>query len=345
MPSRAQAKLASRGVSVRLRGTDDLGQTVDQTETTASDGTFTFGNLRPGTYSLTETQPTTPFYFDGLDAAGSLGGLTGNDAITNIAVTPGQSGSDYRFGELPPADPIGYVYVDANNNGVRDTGEPPIPGVLITVTGTNDLGQSVLLTDTTDSQGDTSLPICERERTASPKPNPPATVDGQEQNGTPAATIGNDYFDGLTLTWGQLAGDYNFGELAFGRLAGRVYVDTNRSGRSEHGRWESRVSLITLTGQDIGGNPVLLTQTTGPQGEYAFDNLVPGLYRLTETQPTNYLDGTDTVGSLGGQLLPDAVDQVFLGINDDGVSYDFGENGLLPGLITKQYFLARNRPS
>ena len=62
------------GVSVRLSGIDDLGQTVDQTETTASDGTFAFGNLRPGTYSLTETQPTTPFYFDGLDTAGSLGG-------------------------------------------------------------------------------------------------------------------------------------------------------------------------------------------------------------------------------------------------------------------------------
>ena len=265
--------------------------------------------------------------------------------ITNIAITPGQSGSDYRFGELPPADPTGYVYVDANNNGVRDTGEPPIPGVLITVTGTNDLGQSVLLTDTTDSQGRYQFAYLRPGTYRITETQPASYIDGQEQNGTPAATIGNDYFDGLTLTWGQLAGDYNFGELAFGRLAGRVYVDTNRSGLSD--AWEMGIPgvVITLTGQDIGGNPVLLTQTTDPQGDYAFDNLVPGLYRLTETQPTNYLDGIDPVGSLGGQLLPDAVDQVLLSVNDDGVSYDFGENGLLPGLINKQYFLARNRPN
>ncbi len=333
------------GVSVRLSGIDDLGQTVDQTATTASDGTFAFENLRPGTYSLTETQPTTPFYFDGLDTAGSLGGSAGNDAITNIAITPGQLGSDYRFGELPPADPTGFVYVDANNNGVRDTGEPPIPGVLITVTGIDDLGQAVLLTDTTDSQGRYQFAYLRPGTYRITETQPASYIDGQEQNGTPAATIGDDYFDGLTLTWGQLAGDYNFGELAFGRLAGRVYVDTNRSGLSD--AWEMGIAgvVITLTGQDIGGNSVLLTQTTDAQGEYAFDNLVPGLYRLTETQPTNYLDGLDTVGSLGGQLLPDAVDQVILSVNDDGVSYDFGENGLLPGLINKQYFLARNRPT
>ena len=38
-----------------------------------------------------------------------------------------------------------------------------------------------------------------------------------------------------------------------------------------------------------------------------------------------------------------AHDQIFLNANDDGIDYDFGENGLLPGLITKQLFLARNR--
>ena len=333
------------GVSVQLSGIDDLGQTVDQATTTASDGTFAFDNLRPGTYTLTETQPTSPYYFDGLDAPGSLGGTAGNDTITNVVITPGQQGSDYRFGELPPADPTGYVYVDANNNGVRDAGEPPIPGVLITVTGTDDLGQPVLLTDTTDSQGHYQFAYLRPGTYRITETQPASYIDGQEQNGTPVAIVGNDYFDGLTLTWGQVAGDYNFGELAFGRLAGRVYVDTNRSGLSD--AWEMGIAgvLITLTGQDIGGNPVLLTQTTDSTGGYTFDNLVPGLYRITETQPTNYLDGLDTVGSLGGQLLPDAVDQVLLSVNDEGLSYDFGEDGLLPGLINKQYFLARNRPA
>jgi fimbrial isopeptide formation D2 family protein/uncharacterized repeat protein (TIGR01451 family) len=333
------------GVSVTLRGTDDLGQTVDRTATTAGDGTFAFDNLRPGSYTLTELQPAAPYYFDGFDAAGSLGGLAGSDEITNIAIATGQAGTDYRFGELPPADPVGYVYVDANNNGVRDAGEPPIPGVLITVTGTDDLGQPVLLTDTTDTQGRYQFAYLRAGTYRISETQPAGYVDGQEQNGTPAALAGNDFFDALTLAWGQWAGDYNFGERAFGRLSGRVYVDTNRDGVSDG--WEAGIAgvVITLSGQDIGGNPVLDSRVTGPQGEYSFDNLVPGLYRLSETQPPDYLDGLDRVGTLGGQLLPDAVDEILLNVNDDGLAYDFGENGLVPGLINKQYFLARNRRS
>ena len=275
---------------------------------------------------------------------GSLGGVVGNDQITGITITAGAAGVDYLFGELPPADPVGYVYVDANNNGVRDPGEPPIPGVLITVTGTDDLGQPVSLTDTTDSNGFYQFQYLRRGTYQITETQPAGYIDGQEQNGTPPAIVGNDIFDGLALTWGQFAGDYNFGELAFGSLAGRVYVDANQNGQSDRirdgnprrrrSRSPARTSAAILCCEQPPPDPT---------GDYTFDDLVPGTYRIAETQPTSYVDGPDQVGSLGGVLLPDAVDQIFLAVNDAGIDYDFGENGLLPGLITKQYFLARNR--
>ena len=37
--------------------TDDLGNPVTLTTTTAADGTYSFSNLRPGVYKVTETQP------------------------------------------------------------------------------------------------------------------------------------------------------------------------------------------------------------------------------------------------------------------------------------------------
>ncbi len=47
----------------------------------------------------------------------------------------------------------GYVYIDGNNNGVRDPGETGIPSVPVTLTGTATGGGSVNLSTTTDSTG------------------------------------------------------------------------------------------------------------------------------------------------------------------------------------------------
>ena len=61
-----------------MSGTNGLGQTITATTTTASDGTYSFstdsnGNaLRPGTYTITETQPTG--YLAGTASVGTVNG-------------------------------------------------------------------------------------------------------------------------------------------------------------------------------------------------------------------------------------------------------------------------------
>ena len=50
------------------------GRRIPMTATTTNaSGAYSFGNLRPGTYTLTETQPAG--LLDGKDTAGSLGGV------------------------------------------------------------------------------------------------------------------------------------------------------------------------------------------------------------------------------------------------------------------------------
>jgi hypothetical protein len=82
---------------------------------------------------------------------------------------------------------------------------------------------------------------------------------------------------------------------------------------------------VTLAGTDDLGNPVSQTQTTDASGAYLFLGLRPGTYRVTEAQPVGYLQGRNAVGTAGGSIV--AVDQfaVPLGVQVDGLNYNFGE--------------------
>ena len=56
-----------------------------------------------------------------------------------------------------------------------------------------------------------------------------------------------------------------------------------------------------------------------------FAGLRPGTYRVDEAQPAGYLDGKDTLGSLGGTVGPDRFLGIGVGQNVAGVNYNFGE--------------------
>jgi hypothetical protein len=87
------------GVTITLTGTDSAGNAVTLTTTTSSTGQYCFLALRPGTYTVRETQPTA--YLDGLDTQGTPGtGTTGNDVFTSIVLGAGVNGINNNFGEL-----------------------------------------------------------------------------------------------------------------------------------------------------------------------------------------------------------------------------------------------------
>jgi hypothetical protein len=99
------------GVTVTLSGTDDRGHPVTLTQQTDGDGLYFFGNLRPGSYYLTETQPAG--YSQGIDRVGTwqgtaLGSLSGTDQFfvtfgSEDYAALGTAGINYNYGERPPS--------------------------------------------------------------------------------------------------------------------------------------------------------------------------------------------------------------------------------------------------
>ena len=64
--------------------------------------------------------------------------------------------------------------------------------------------------------------------------------------------------------------------------------------------------------------------TTDENGFYSFSNLAAGTYHLAETQPPQYTDGQDTIGTQGGTTGNDYFD-VTLGWGVNGLFNNFGE--------------------
>ncbi len=87
------------GVAIALSGTDIVGRSVSQTTTTDASGNYSFSNLQPGTYTITQTQP------DGFRSAvsnpGTAGGTAGDNTISTIALTSGTNSTGNNFGEIP----------------------------------------------------------------------------------------------------------------------------------------------------------------------------------------------------------------------------------------------------
>src|SRR5262249_51213464 len=109
-------------------------------------------------------------------------------------------------------------------------------------------------------------------------------------------------------------------------LAGVVYVDANNDGIPEVNEVGIGGVLVTLTGFDILGDPVVATATTSLTGAYIFSGLRAGTYTLTESPPSSYVAGKTRVGSQGGSVtVPGQLGAIVLGSGARGTGYDFGE--------------------
>ncbi len=309
------------GATVELTGTDDLGAAVSFSTTTASDGSYSFGNLRPGTYTITETQPAG--FIDGADGVGTAGGDNSiNDTTSSIALAPDTDATGYDFGELDGASIAGAVVDDGGN---------PIESVTITLTGTDDLGAPVTLSTTTAADGTYLFEGLRPGTYTITETQPAAYGDGGETAGTAGGTVANDSISNIVLGSGDTETGYDFDETR-GSLTGTVYEDTNNNGTHDTGEPAIAGVTIRLTGVDDYGTPIALLTTTAANGTYTFTSLIAGNYAIRETQPTSYFDGIDTVGTAGGTLGNDDITAITLPGGANATGYDFGE--LLASSIT-----------
>lgn len=321
------------GMVVTLAGTDDQGNSVNTSVNTGTSGLYTFPDLRPGTYAVTIT-PISGMTHVGAqigDKGGNAGGGSGPSvgsgvkdatAITNITLVAGDKGLNYNFGQSGEGL-SGKVYVDLNGNGVLDAGEPGIQGVKIVLSGMTKDGRQVCdvispqpCATTTGADGGYSfvgLPESDaagytlKEQAQSDAPLN-RYADGEETVGSLGGNKSvNDQISGIKLA-GTFGSNYNFGEKGID-LPGRVFVDSN--GDTQPGAGEPGLPgvTITLSGTTVDGQDVCTvlaaqgrscTVLTGGDGKFKFPGLPAGNYTLTETQPKDYANSSNTPSNAGG---------------------------------------------
>ncbi len=210
------------------------------------------------------------------------------------------------------------------SGSVVDNNGDPIPGVTINLTGTS------TGTTTTNATGDyTFTGLGDGTYTVS-EVQPAKYDDGPDTAGTIGGTPTgdasvNDVISGITLVAGDDSIDNDFAEVIRpGSISGSV-VDNN--GDPIEG------VTITLSGTSAG------SMTTLANGTYAFTGLAPGTYTVTETQPTAFGDGAESVGTIDGTPTGDAsvndvISAIVLGSGDDSIDNDFAEVILVPGTIS-----------
>ncbi len=196
--------------------------------------------------------------------------------------------------DVGPSSLTVRAYVDADGSGTFDTGDTPLGG------------ETILLTGPTGSSG----PMVSRSATTSAEGL--ATFDGLEP-GSYSLSYDGDVPAGATLAGPttpvvvaqtvQQALETEFRFVSFpGGIAGVLYRDENANGVFDEGDTPAPgIPVAVYAGASAEGEPVAET-TTSPGGAYEFDGLRPGTYTVVFSPfPTMELEGgssmTVTVGA------------------------------------------------
>ena len=254
------------GVKITLEGEDDDGNKVTRDTVTDKNGDYTFDNLPPGKYTV--TQPTQPQgTSNGQTTGGSVGGGKGSavtdpiSTITGITLGSGTQSKENNFAELTQDRTItGKVFLDLNDDGTPVTGEPGIDGQEIVLTGTDINGQAIpprsVFTDKDGNFTLTGLPagtyILSQPR------QPPGTLPGKTVAGSAGGSVTAvgtpSVISVIDLTTQQYSLDNYFAELPTPDLViGKTHAPTQLLAASS--------GVYTLTVGNIGLGPTVGTVT------------------------------------------------------------------------------------
>ena len=242
------------------------GSTVNAT-TTAADGSYKFANLVPGTYALSEVAK------EGWEQTVPQGSYTVE--LTNADVT----GKD--FGNRGNLSISGQKYYDVNGNGVQDADEPGIPGGSVSLVENG----KVVANTTTDENGMYSFKGILPGTYTINDPVPGGLI--LTTSSTITVTITSSVV--LKANFG-IVGPYSISGMKFNDIDGDGLKGGSEGGVSG---WD-----MVLTGTTWFGKPLpARTTTTGADGSYKFEKLLPGTYKVSETSRTGWTQTAPTSGS------------------------------------------------
>lgn len=146
----------------------------------------------------------------------------------------------------------------------------------------------------------------------------------------------------------------------FASLSGFVYCDVDNSGTYNNNEDKIRDVLIILDGLidpidpelpeaqawDVGQRPLdpgeketlQMIAWTDSKGNYKFENILPGIYTITEVTPYMFIEGkANAPGNLGGTTVTsNQFANVVITAKAAGTGYNFGEWGLRTKYLSKR---------
>jgi len=298
-----ESPLANVTVTLLYAGADGIFGTEDDSETnevTAADGSYSFTGLVPGNYRVAETDPSGTVSL--ADADG------GNPNIISVAgLLPNQNVVARDFEDTQPNRYLGdRLWLDLDNDGVQDAGEPGISNVTVRLYSAGADGilgsadDALVASDTTDALGEYKF-----ESLA------PATYRVAVDTATlPAGYVAHPTFDldgvgtdssaVVELDAGAGRLDVDFGYYPRAVIGNLVWEDLDGNGVQDGG--EPGLTNVTVRLYDSVSNLVASVQTD-TNGVYAFTNLLPGTYYVQTVPPTGY---TNTLVQAGGDSSLDS---------------------------------------
>jgi hypothetical protein len=140
------------GVTVVLRDSDG---NIVATTTTDSNGDYSFAGLPDGTYTVDVTDSGN--VLNGLWHSTGLNPGDDNNSQSDpytVTVSGGQTNATADFGYYGAPAALGnFVWLDLDNDGIQDSNEPGIGGVVVTLTVDYPNGDSVTVATVTDANG------------------------------------------------------------------------------------------------------------------------------------------------------------------------------------------------
>jgi hypothetical protein len=259
-----------------LNGTAGNGTPVTLTTTTNGAGLYLFSGLQPGTYNVTFGTPAGGYTLSPQDQGGNdatdSDAAPGTQQTINTVLVSGESDLTWDAGFYKKASIGDFVWADLDADGIQDGGEPGIPNVTVTLTGTDGNGNPVNLTTTTDGNGAYLFPnlVPGTYKLTFTSPGAPWIVTPQDQGGNDAADSDINSGTLMTVTTVLTSGEndltWDAGFYQPAEIGDFVWFDLDKDGVQDGGEPGVPSVLVTLTGSTGTGNSVSLTTFTNACG-------------------------------------------------------------------------------
>jgi len=293
------------GVMVTLKGISSScsTSTVTLTTTTDSSGKYLFNGLCAGNYTVTVQTPVgysdSPSLIKGADrgkdsngspAMVTLGSANSSDLTIDFGFYKCSTTCTGSIGDL--------VWSDLNNNGIQDSSEPKLAGVLVTLKNSSGLIIGTKVTDANGAYKFTSLcsgsytVIVETPDGYSASPSLKGTNRGTDSNGSPVTvSLSTNSSSDLTVDFGYYKAPP---PVCSGKIGDFIWNDVNSNGIQDSG--EIGIAGVTVNLVNSGTGE-LMTTTTDTAGKYLFAGLCAANYTVTVVTPPSFEASSSNQGT------------------------------------------------